>query len=353
MDYAAQPPGTTADQALTNRGPDPDVIAASTYAFFNAIRSIVCHRQVAGNRLASPNSVITSLIGGFFLTLDAGVLAGSPASSLPSPQALADLVAFLEHIGCNFAGKRYKTDEELWSDVRASGYDEFLEWLSSAESAGINPDPRCLLTVAKMYATEPPVGGAAAQNAFSWVRLTTFEMLAQPVGDSRGLYRLTGLPAYSYFVGLPTLSLSRDRAACRPVRAFKAVLAEAKERGLPGSTLDAAQPAASTRCVIGLLLALTTRSEWCIRMYDAPLAGQPLIVAGAVDDTRRCEELTDVMGLSSSKPDVFRFVFGRCYPRLRGAVEDLHDLLVPPPASGPQTLELIDNLHRPHGGRGG
>ena len=139
MDYAAQPPGTTADQALTNRGPDPDVIAASTYAFFNAIRSIVCHRQVAGNRLASPNSVITSLIGGFFLTLDTGVLAGSPASSLPSPQALADLVAFLEHIGCNFAGKRYKTDEELWSDVRASGYDEFLEWLSSAESASVHP----------------------------------------------------------------------------------------------------------------------------------------------------------------------------------------------------------------------
>ena len=104
MDYAAQPAGTTADQALTNRGADPDLFAPSTYAFFHAIRSIVCHRVVAGNRLASPNSVITSLIGGFFLSADAGVLAGSPASSLPSPQALSDLIAFLEHIGCTFSG---------------------------------------------------------------------------------------------------------------------------------------------------------------------------------------------------------------------------------------------------------
>ena len=76
MDYAAQPAGTTADQALANRGADPDLFAANTFAFYRAIRDLVRHRQVVGNRLASPNSVITSLIGGFFLTADAGVLAG-------------------------------------------------------------------------------------------------------------------------------------------------------------------------------------------------------------------------------------------------------------------------------------
>ena len=40
------------------------------------------------------------------------------------------------------------------------------------------------LTVAKMYPTEAPVGTNAQQNAFSWVRLTSYEMLAQPVGEA-------------------------------------------------------------------------------------------------------------------------------------------------------------------------
>ena len=61
MDYAAQPAGTPAGQALTNRGSDPDLIAPATYAFFNAVRIIVSHRQLAGNRLATPNSVVCAL----------------------------------------------------------------------------------------------------------------------------------------------------------------------------------------------------------------------------------------------------------------------------------------------------
>ena len=50
---------------------------------------------------------------------------------------MSDLVAFLEHIGCNFSGKNYATDEELWADIRASGYDEFLSWLVGTESTGM------------------------------------------------------------------------------------------------------------------------------------------------------------------------------------------------------------------------
>ena len=85
MNYAAQPVGTTDDQARTNRGADPDLIAASTYPFFLATQTLVTHRPIVGNRLASPNSVITSLIGGFFISDDAAFLAGFPASSLPIP----------------------------------------------------------------------------------------------------------------------------------------------------------------------------------------------------------------------------------------------------------------------------
>ena len=190
MNYAAQPAGTAAAQALTNRGDDPDLIAASTYAFYDAIKPLVRHRQLAGNMLASPNSVITALIGGYFLSDDAGVLAGFPATSLPTPVALSDLVAFLEHIGCNFQGKSYQSDVEPWQDIASSGYDEFLEWLQSSDSTGMAPDPRCMLTIAKMYALQPPAGSNAQQNAFSWVRLASYEMLAQPVGDPRGLRRL-------------------------------------------------------------------------------------------------------------------------------------------------------------------
>ena len=75
MNYAVQPVGTTADQARTNRGEDPLLIAAATYPFFLATKTLVTHQQMLGNRLASPNSVVTSLVGGFFIADDAAVLA--------------------------------------------------------------------------------------------------------------------------------------------------------------------------------------------------------------------------------------------------------------------------------------
>ena len=228
MNYAAQPVGTTDSQARANRGEDPDLIAASTYPFFNAIQTLVNHRPIINNRLATPNSVITSLIGGFFITADAAVLAGFPASSLPTPHALSELVAFLEHIGCDFNGKDYQTAEELWADVLDSGYTEFLDWLRIPDFNGMAPDPRCTLTINDVYATEPAVGTAAQRNLFAWIRHVSYDSLAVPVGDPRGLRRLTGLSPYAYFAGLPTLSLSRDRKTSQPVQIFKALLAEAQ-----------------------------------------------------------------------------------------------------------------------------
>ena len=236
MNYAAQPVGTTDDQALANRGEDPLLIAASTYAFFNAIATLVTHQRMLGNRLASPNSVITSLIGSFFIVDDAAVLAGFPASSLPSPHALTELVAFLVHIGCDFAGKNYHLVQELWADVMDSGYSEFLDWLRSTDSNGMAPDPRCILSMNDVYATQPPAGTAAQRNLFAWTRHVSYDLLAVPVGDARGLRRLTGLAPLAYFAGLPTLSLSRDRSASQPVLVLKALLAEAASKGLPGSS---------------------------------------------------------------------------------------------------------------------
>ena len=51
MQYAAQPAGTTAAQALVNRGPDPELIAPNAYAFFKSLRLLLHPQPRAGNNL--------------------------------------------------------------------------------------------------------------------------------------------------------------------------------------------------------------------------------------------------------------------------------------------------------------
>ena len=97
MQFVAQPVGVSAAVALTNRGPDPSIIAANTYAFFLAVQDLLRCKRVVGNKLSAPASNVAALLGDFFVVDDPSVLATHPTTYLPTPDAYTDLVAFLVH----------------------------------------------------------------------------------------------------------------------------------------------------------------------------------------------------------------------------------------------------------------
>ena len=75
MQYAAQPAGTTAAQALVNRGADPELLAPNNYAFFKSLRLLLKPQPRAGNMSAVLQSSVVAIIGRFFIVVDAAVLA--------------------------------------------------------------------------------------------------------------------------------------------------------------------------------------------------------------------------------------------------------------------------------------
>ena len=95
MQYAAQPAGTTAAQALVNRGPDPELIAPNNYAFFKSLRLLLHPQPRAGNNKAVLQSSVVSVIGKYFIVTDPFVLGTPDRSALITDAALASLVAYI------------------------------------------------------------------------------------------------------------------------------------------------------------------------------------------------------------------------------------------------------------------